>query len=69
MKFKKGTKVTLKTTLVRKQYYGLLPYFEDLEVWQGKEMTIQKSYIKNDYVHYIVKENNHIWAEEMLNVK
>ena len=65
--FKKGYKVTLKTTLVRKQYYGILPYFEDLEYWQGKEMTIQKSYIKEEHRMYLVDENNRTWSEEMLN--
>ena len=64
--FKNGTKVTLKTNLVRKQYYGILPYFEDLEYWQGKVMTIQKSYIKEDCNMYLVDENNYTWAEEML---
>ena len=64
--FKKGTKVTLKTNLVQKYHYGILPYFEDLEQWQGKEMTIQKGYIKDEHVVYMVDENNYIWAEEML---
>ena len=66
IKYNKGTKVTLKTTLVRKRYYGILPYFEDLTVWQGREMTIQKSYIKEDCNMYLVDENNYTWAEEML---
>ena len=64
--FRKGTKVTLKTTLVRKKYYGPLPYFEDLEVWQGEKMTIQRGYTKLGSVLYIVEENNYIWAEDML---
>ena len=64
--YRKGDRVTLKTNLVRKKYYGILPYFEDLEVWQGRVMTIQKSYIKEDYNMYLVNENNRTWAEGML---
>ena len=67
--FKNGTKVTLKPTLVQKKRYGPLPYFDDLEYWQGKEMTIQKSYIKNGIILYIVNENNYVWTEEMLCLK
>ena len=65
--YRKGDRVVLRTTLVRKKYYGILPYFEDLEYWQGKEMTIQKSYIKEEHRIYLVNENNRTWAEEMLN--
>jgi hypothetical protein len=65
--FRKGDKVILKTNLVKKQYYGVLPYFSDLEQHQGDIMTIYKSYVKDGFRIYIVSENNYTWAEEMLN--
>ena len=64
--FRIGDKVELRDDLIPKKYYGLLPYFLDLEYWQYKEMTIEKSYMKNGYRHYIMEENYYIWSEEML---
>ena len=67
--FRKGDKVILKTDLVLKEYYGGGYYYDDLQFWQGKEMTIQKKYTKNGDTYYLVNENNYTWAEGLLDMK
>ena len=67
MKYKVGDKVRVRSDLVDGKAYDRVNYFNDMDKWKGKVVTI--SFVDNDYHYYEIAEEKDsdkwMWSAEM----